>query len=117
MKNSEFITARSPVRGKIVALIKKKDMTTAEIAAATGLKRERIYNVLRVMSEDGLINRDLIDRAVVWCKYKKPALKPVRELPHLTGTVRGRLDLSYMRTPVRAGSMDAYKLPSLGLRP
>jgi hypothetical protein len=52
---------------------------------------------------------------VIWGKYVKPPKRPKpkkREKPCLNGTMKAKLNLGYMESPYRAGSMDAYKIAS-----
>lgn len=112
MNTNQYITNVSPERDAVVAMLKKKAMTTAQVAAEFGWSRERAYNILKQLHHAGLVGRTKSKLDVLWGKYKKPPEPQKREIPVHNGTMKGRLSLSYMASPYRAGSMDAFELPS-----
>jgi hypothetical protein len=112
MSKDQFITNVSPERGAIIEMLKYKGMRTAEIANHFGWSRERAYNILNQMNRSELIGRSMDGMQVIWGKYVKPPKPKKREKPCLNGTMKAKLNLSYMESPYRAGSMDAYKIAS-----
>lgn len=111
---SEKEESKSPRRKLIMKMLKKKSMTAAQVAEVIGITREAAYNVLLKMAACNQVRK--IDRAsqVFWGAYK-PKVKIIRETQVHNGTMTERLSLSYMQTPVRAGSMDAFAIESNGI--
>jgi len=112
MKQNQYITNVSPERGNIIEMLNINGMRTAEIASHFGWSRERAYNILNQMSRSELIGRSMDGMQVIWGKYVKPPKPKKREKPCLNGTMKAKLNLGYMESPYRAGSMDAYKIAS-----
>lgn len=117
MKKNEYITNESPQRNEVVAALKTAKLTTAEVAAMFGWRRERAYNILNNLQRHGLISRAGTHKRVVWGRYKADPAKQkpeIRETPCLNGTMREKLTMSYMTQPARAGATDASHIRSLG---
>lgn len=106
---------RSPRRNQIMAMLEKKQMTAAQIGEAIGLSRDSAYAFLTKMAASNQVCRVTRSNQAFWTKYVPPK-KINREHPIMTGTTKGKLDLSFMQSPYRAGSMDAYSIPSKGIK-
>ena len=116
MTKSAFNTNENPERAEIVTLLEDKELTAAQVGAVFGWTRERAYNVLLKMHEAKMIGKATKSKQAYWGKYKAPP-KPIhRESPVHNGTMRGTLNTGYMTTVTRPGSMDAYSIPSRGIR-
>jgi len=115
-KPSPYATNISPLRISILELIGKNKLTTTEIAAPfDGYSRERMANILRGMAESKMVSReDTPEGRILWSKYKAPPKPPKREMPCLNGTMRERLNTSWMTQPARAGATDAFNISSVG---
>lgn len=105
---------RSPRRQLIMASVKKKAMTAAQIGELIGVTRECAYNILSKMALSNQVTK--INRAsqVFWRGYKAPP-PVVRTTPHINSTMRAPLSTSYMQAPYRAGAMDAFDISSRGV--
>lgn len=112
MTKNQYITNVSPIRDEIIAALKKKKMKTSEVAELFNLGRERVYNILNNLNRHMLIGKERTVNSIVWGSFTKPADKPLREMPVNNGTIRGILKAPHLETPYRAGSMDAFSLPS-----
>jgi hypothetical protein len=112
MTTNEYITNVSPMRDQVIAALKKKKMTTAEVGAMFGWSRERAYNILNNLQRHMLIGKEGDKKAILWGAYKAGAQKPAREMPVYNGTMREPLNPNFMPSPYRAGSMDAFQLRS-----
>lgn len=116
MNKSEYITNESPERKEIVVLLADKELTAAQVGAVFGWTREKAYNVLLKMHESKMIGKLHKSKQTYWGKYKAPPKPIKRERPVYNGTMRAKLSLGYMSTPTRDGSMDAFGLPSGGIK-
>ena len=112
MKNNEFIRNASPKREAVVAAVTAKEMQTADVAKEFELTQRQAYNMLRQLHEAGLIGRTGEKLEIYWGKPKEKQ-KIKRTKPVLNGTMRQKLSgAALMGNPYRAGSMDAYQIPS-----
>ena len=105
---------RSPRRKLIMQKVAGKVMTAAQIGALIGTTRDAAYNILCKMAEANQVSKLNRSNQVFWGPYVAPK-KIVREAKFFNGTVTERLSIGYMATPARAGSMDAYAIPSRGI--
>lgn len=107
---------KSPRRLKILEILEGKRLSAAQIGEALGSNREAAYQLLLKMLDSKQVSRHTVKgtKDSVWSWYTPPMVekKPER---FCAGTAGGRLSLSYMQTPVRAGSMDAYAIASKGI--
>jgi hypothetical protein len=113
---SQYTTNELPERQAIIDLVLKKPIQTRDVATAMGegWDKMRAYNVLkRLRDMNGLISSKVVGNKTFWCKPEPRKAQKKRDLPVTNGTTKGRLTLD-LSSPYRAGSMDAYAIPSKG---
>lgn len=98
-----------------MSTVSKKAMTAAQVGEIIGTTRDGAYQILMKMAESRQVSKISRSGQVFWGKFVPPP-KVTREPRVHAGTMTDRLSLAYMQTPVRAGSMDAYAIASLGIK-
>jgi hypothetical protein len=115
MNKNQYVTNVSPQRDEVIACLQKEKMTTSEVAQKFGWSRERAYNILNNLNRHMLIGKEGKTNTMIWGPFTKQPDKPLREMPVNNGTMREPLNIGFMASPYRDGSMDAFQLRSGGV--